>query len=150
MIKNDCTLCSMLQDGWESGDPGDPYTIILKLRVVKQDRGGLPYLYRCPLCSTWFYRRTTQEWDSYQERMLDIEKISPLDEKAAQEMIDPKPPDPPVWIIKTPGRCSKCGSGNIEILRETMVGSEVLVWERCLNCGNEEFMDVIDEDEYEG
>lgn len=50
------------------------------------------------------------------------------------------------FAINTSLHCSKCNSDQIEKKREINSGDQILVWYKCISCGNEEFMDAYELD----
>ncbi|HMV42645.1 MAG TPA: hypothetical protein PK079_05365 [Leptospiraceae bacterium] len=149
MIKNNCPVCSILQNGWESGSLLESNFDLSVFKIINKSESGITYLYQCPQCNTYFIRQVSQEWDSYNEKIIEIEKINPLNNDQYETFINPTIPDPPYREISNPGHCSKCHSANIQKLREVKVGNNYLLWCKCLNCENEEFMDLYESSEFD-
>lgn len=151
-----CSICNDLRDGWEASPSyassgGDPFPQALdSLSVIKRHDGVSAYtLYQCPGCGIYYLRQGSQEWDSYEELMRDIERLSPLNDEEARRLLSPVESEPRYAEINNTRRCSKCRSARVKKLRDTRVGSDILVWYRCETCGNEEYMDAyeVPEDE---
>lgn len=155
MSRNNCRICGIFRDnGWitentsgtESFDqfPGN----IDKLNIVKQSEGISFYiLYRCPGCGGFYLRTKKDEFDSYTEVMIIADKIVPVSDKEAGRILNPPATETYYAEINVSRCCSKCGSADVKKLRESTAGDDILVWFRCLKCGNEEIMDSYQPDE---
>ncbi|OHD12430.1 MAG: hypothetical protein A2Y34_11710 [Spirochaetes bacterium GWC1_27_15] len=154
MKKNNCLICGIFQkDGWEiENSKNEPYNDkfpknLNSLTIIKQSISwGISALYQCPECKTYFLRIIKDEFDYFAEEMLTVEKLYPITDENAQEIIYPKHQKPQFVEINISLRCSKCNSKNIEKLREMNVKDDILIWYKCQNCGNEEFMDYYNTD----
>ncbi len=85
----------------------------------------------------------------YDDAMVDIDKLYPIENEKAQKIINPGLAEPHFAEINISRHCTKCHSGNVEKLRETKVEKDILVWYKCLECGNEEFMDKYTASDYD-
>lgn len=147
-----CPQCAPFwPSGWECGlqeasrEP-DSLQAALDRLVPQVGQGtGPTEVFRCPDCGAFFLRTYGQEWDSFDEVVRDLVRVVPLEADKARALLEPEPQEPQFWAITDPGFCPRCGSNDLERLREMPSGTQVLVWCRCRTCGREEFMDCYDE-----
>jgi hypothetical protein len=82
--------------------------------------------------------------------MIGIEKLYPIEFVEVENILNPKPLENRYIEINNPLHSSKCHSGTIEKIREMKVEEQILVWCKCMKCGNEGFMDVYKDFDFDG
>jgi hypothetical protein len=153
---NNCKICGIFQqNGWvtentvKSPERDNFPDNLDQMTVIKQNNGINRYaLYQCPGCGTYYLKTMKDEFDNYDEVMVTVEKLYSITDEKARKIINPAPGDPHFTDINITQHCSKCSSGNVKKLRDVKVGEDYLVWYKCLDCGNEEFMDSYQLDDY--